>query len=230
MSKDYANKNKFTKQRKHQSQRKFFPFAGAIVVIVFFISVMVFAIHVYHQSTFFSKEHMTGWFASAKNLVSKKENKTIVSQTPAEHEEIQFDFYTELPNMRVNFPESAHAELKPFSTLTEKTMDKSDNKMIEVNPLVRQSASIKTVIAQPSDNKNQSTQFILQLGEFNDQINASQLRLSLLLAGIETEIVKLSEHKYRVQSGPYANERQAKAAERRLNKKGFEGSIKKLQL
>jgi len=195
MSKDYANKNRLTRQRK-RSGPMFVSLAGAIFATICFIGAAAYFVHAYQRATLFS--HVAAWFNHAKTIVSKTSIKREQSPPVAKHDEIQFDFYTELPNMQVNLPRSAEQ------------IDES----------------IKTVIAlHTANNKNTAAQFIVRLGEFKDPLNASQLRLSLLLAGIETEIVKTADHQYRVQQGPFATERQAKSAAQKLNKKGFEGSV-----
>lgn len=211
MSKDYANKNKYRPRRNDRCDTKFIPLAAAIFAVICFLSAMIFIIHAYHQSTFFSREHIASWFSHAKTMVAKKnKTSTNVSETQktAENNDIRFDFYTELPNMQVNLPESAQM------------------------PEQKIEQSIKTVMAPKKINtvsaKKQTIQFIVQVGEFKNQLDASQMRLSLLLAGIETEIIKTPEHRYRVQQGPYPSARQAKLAQKQLSRKGFEGSVKEI--
>lgn len=226
MSKDYANKNRLTRQRKQAPRPTFVSLAAAIFAIICFVGAAVYFIHAYERSAFFSKEPVATWFNDAKTMISR-ENKPIKKESPpivSPHEDIQFAFYTELPNMQVKLPQSA--QLNPFPVTVPK-MDKSESKQAEADHLAGQiDQSIKTVMAlHVANTKNTTTRFILQLGEFNDRLSASQLRLSLLLAGIETDIVKTADQKYRVQQGPFANEHQAKSAAQKLNKKGFEGSI-----
>ncbi len=207
MSKDYAHKNRHRQRQSDRRGAKFVPLAGAILGVVCFVSAIIYTIHVYHQTVFFSREHIAAWFNHAKTIGSRKESSKVTqTQQSAENNDIQFDFYTELPNMQVNLPES--------SQLSHQKMDQS----------------IQAVMTQKTTHttQKQTIQFIVQLGEFKNQLDASQLRLSLLLAGIETEIIKTAEHHYRVQQGPYQNERQAKSAQRKLDRKGFESSIKEI--
>jgi len=229
MAKDYANKNRVIQGRKRGQEPRFVPLLAAILGVICFLGVIIYSVHLYHQTTFFSnsKEHVTSWFNHAKTMMSRKDKavtKTPQPQASAKNDEIQFDFYTELPSMQVNMPASAQL--------------KSVVKTVQADHLATQiDDSIKTVMARKlaadikdikDINKKAPLQFILQLGEFSQQVNASQLRLSLLLAGIETEVIKLPEHKFRVQQGPYASERQAKLAQNRLSRKGFESSIKSI--
>jgi len=71
--------------------------------------------------------------------------------------------------------------------------------------------------------------YIIQLGVFNDQTEASQLRLSLLLAGFEVNVVKIQSSKgiiYSVQNGPYPNPLDARQLQKDMLKKGIQSSIK----
>jgi len=220
MSKDYANKKMFTHRHRPQHERRFFPLIGAMFAVVCLLGAIGYAFHVHRP--IFAKEHFAAWVSQAKVIMSRKD-KTPIKTTPpasAQHDEIQFDFYTELPNMQVNFPASAQSKL--FSiTAARKPVNKLAGQIDE---------SIQSAIAQHKANSTkltpQSPQFTVQIGEFKDPLNASQLRLSLLLAGIETEVVKIAAHTYRVQKGPYTSERQARLFQRQLSKKGFESTIK----
>lgn len=221
MPKDYAKKMISARRHKPKKEPRLVPVVAAVLAAFCLIGATVYAIHVYSQSAFFAKEHVAAWMDSAKAMVSRKAKssvKMVKSQIPPPADEIQFDFYTELPNMQVNLPESA--TLKPLSIVA--TVPKSGNRIMQIDE------SIKAVMARQAaySVQKQALQFVVQLGEFKDPVGASQLRLSLLLAGVETTIVKTSEHTYRVQQGPWSSERQAKSAQRLLGKKGFEGSVK----
>ena len=69
------------------------------------------------------------------------------------------------------------------------------------------------------------------MATFRNESNATQLRVSLLLAGVEVDIVKIkmsSHNIYRVQQGPYSNLQLAKARQQQLQKKGVEGVLEKV--
>lgn len=248
MPKDYANKNRVIQGRKRGQESRFVPLLAATFAVICFLGAIIYSVHIYHQTSVYSQS-ITSWFGHVQTLFSRK-NKALVKkpnqQVSAKNDEIQFDFYTELPKMQVNSP--ASAELKSIPVAPPKLIDKPkqanvsklpNTKPVNTDPLVTQiDDSIKAVMARQvaarqvananntTANKKIPPEFILQLGEFNEQTNASQLRLSLLLAGIETEIIKVPDHKYRVQQGPYASERQAKSAQRQLGRKGFESTVK----
>jgi len=207
MARDYANKRVSRPQRKIPRV-----FLAIFAVFCLLGALAIYAVH--HQ------QGMPNWLSSAKGLVGHKEKNTfaIASAPP---EEIQFDFYTELPNMRVNLPVSAEA--KPFSTIIRKPTEQA---LQPIDLTSKIDESIKSALKQQGTQKA-AVQFIVQINEFNEQISASQLRLSLLLAGIETEVVKTAEGKFRVQKGPFTSEHQAKAVQRQINNKGFDATIVK---
>jgi cell division protein FtsN len=223
MPKDYAKKMISARRHGRQKERSFVPVAAAIIAAFCLISAAVYVVHVWHRSSLFTKEHVAAWVDNAKAMVSHKDKpvvKDLQRQAASPADEVQFDFYTELPNMQVNLPETT--ELKSASVAAPASIKKPAGKMMQIDE------SIQTVLAKQSADiiPKKVVQFVLQLGEFHDPVSASQLRLSLLLAGIETEIIKTPEKTYRVQQGPWTSERQAKLAEKVLSKKGFEGSVK----
>lgn len=203
MPKDYAK----IRRQTSQNDRRFVSGMGLIFAVIFLMAGIAYALYTHQQV--FSKTRLLSWLGHAKTVTAPQN----VKQVSAQNEEVQFDFYTELPNMQVNLPSSAKAQLFP-----QKTTGQID-------------ASIQSVIEQHQAKmvaiKKPAAQFFVVIGEFKDLIGASQLRLSLLLAGIETEVIKTEKETYRVQQGPYASERQAKTKERLVNQKGFESTIDK---
>jgi cell division protein FtsN len=72
--------------------------------------------------------------------------------------------------------------------------------------------------------------YYLELGTFSNPANASQLRISLLLAGVDAEVIKIRESNqdvYYVRYGSFPNMGQAKAKQERLMQKGVTSTIKK---
>jgi len=216
MSKDYASKNKFSNRRKSHKKK----WVGIAIVVIGLFAMLCLAV-IKTQSSFLSNKHFT---FSSLTVSRVKNNKNIknemVKKETGSGESIQFDFYTELPGMQVNKPASAKADLKPENNLIP-DLKRTRNQVDE---------SIKSALNQHTLNKviKDYPQYILQFGEFKNQITASQLRLSLLLAGIDTNIVVTKENFYRVQQGPFLNQHQAKVNQRKVNKKGFESAIKSI--
>lgn len=75
-----------------------------------------------------------------------------------------------------------------------------------------------------------SSKFILEINRFNDEAAANQSRVSLLLLGCESEIIKVEAadgKTFQVQSIPYNSQAQAKKMQRKLQAQGIISSIKK---
>ena len=187
MAKDYAKK-KMPARNSERKTRWLAVFAGLCLIG----AAITYAIHLHQESRFLPGIHISTWVEKA---IGNVKNKPITeAQKTVADEPIHFDFYTELPKMRVAIP--------------------------AVAPI----ASEKALSAAPKT----TAQFVVQISEFKSQIQASQLRLSLLLAGIDTQIIKTTQQTYRVQQGPFGTERQAKTAQQRLNQKGFDSTLSKL--
>ncbi|MBV8801719.1 MAG: SPOR domain-containing protein [Gammaproteobacteria bacterium] len=73
--------------------------------------------------------------------------------------------------------------------------------------------------------------YIIQLGAYKNDSTASEIRVSILLAGFDVKVVKTVKHNqiiYRIQQGPYQSLDQAKIAQKKLQAKGFDSVIQKL--
>ncbi len=70
-------------------------------------------------------------------------------------------------------------------------------------------------------------QYTLRIGEFTDLARAGEVRISLLLAGVDAEVVTVRQdgkNVYRVQQS-YDTAAQAQAKQKRLQKKGIESTV-----
>lgn len=76
----------------------------------------------------------------------------------------------------------------------------------------------KVIIQEKPEN------YTIKIAEFQNQNEASQMRLSLLLDGIKAEIVKRGE-KYRIQQGNFTDLAQAKSSQKVLEKLGVKSVI-----
>ncbi len=215
MRKDYA-KNMFTHKRNLRKKPPRLSVIVTVFLVAFIVSVTGFWVYTHHGF----KEGLSAWVLNVKSLVKPKTNSVTVAkqQTPSAQEEnsVRFDFYTELPKMQVN--SGTVAELKSTSPIQHKYEG-----LPRPFELAEIDKSIQTVL---TTKKSQSVQYTLQLGVFKDQISASQMRLSLLLAGIEADVVKMQNNIYWVRKGSFASENQAKSVQRQLSKKGFDSEIK----
>lgn len=146
-------------------------------------------------------------------LLSTKTQKTVIQSA---EDDVHFDFYTELPNIQVTPAIEEDAAPAPPAEHIKPVTKKIDKKTEIAKPAV----SAKAIEAKQK-------QVVLQMGIFSDMASADQLRLSLLLGGFESTIVKTSAHgSYRVQQGPFATLSQAKNAQKKLQRKGIDSEIK----
>ena len=216
MAKDYA-KLMFKPERTSKKR-----FRWHVIVVVFLILLMLGVGSAYYKDNKIPyntmKEYIhvvmkqiVSWFHYFKGVTEgessqKQERVSVFSKS---HEsDIQFDFYTTLPEMQVKYDESNSVE--PAQKRPENL---SENGMMTNKP-------------SPA-----TEEFMLQLDDCKDLISARELRLSLLLAGFEADIVKVSmdnnQTAYCIEQGPYASEARARAEQSRLQKKGFMSVIKK---
>ncbi len=218
MRKDYAKKNMFAQKRKVRKQ----PPRLSVLLTVFFVAFVVSASGYWVYAHHGFRDGVIAWVASAKSLLIKHKTDPVKvakqSDSNQDDNNVRFDFYTELPKMQVN----------TTSVLDKKTF--VSPKLVEKLPRPAELAdidnSIQSVITAKKSQAKPLMQYTLQLGIFKDQLSASQLRLSLLLAGIDADVVKMQNNTYRVQKGSFTSENQAKAMQRQINKKGFDSEIK----
>lgn len=69
----------------------------------------------------------------------------------------------------------------------------------------------------------QKDQYVVQIGVFQHAREASEMRITLLLAGFEVSLIK-TEAGYILQDGPYHNISDAKRMQAALKKKGYENT------
>lgn len=78
---------------------------------------------------------------------------------------------------------------------------------------------------------NKEPQYVVQVGAYKSYATASEIRVSILLAGFDAVVVKTmmnGQVVYRIQQGPYSSQARAKMAQKKLQAKGFEGIIQKV--
>ncbi|MEO8400208.1 MAG: SPOR domain-containing protein [Gammaproteobacteria bacterium] len=218
MPKDYA-KNIFTNKRKSKPREWRSPIFLLFVLGLVISGIVFYAMRLHNDNTAVaSNNYMTSWFANAKSLLKNKHVTPVkaAKQALTKDEGVHFDFYTELPKMQVNMPMAD----EPKAPETVKSLPP-----IELGNQIDE--SIRSAISQNKQAVVQ--QYILELGVFNDKSSAAQLRLSLLLAGVESEVVQPEENgaQFRVQK-LFTNESSAKQMQKRLQKKGIESVLRKL--
>jgi len=187
---DYASYTFVPPPRKQKNLRRI----GLFISIFILIGLIAFSGWCYVKVS--SSQKVQLFAARIKNMFSHKKITTNkLPQTTTEPPPVQFNFYSELPN-------------------------------VHLTPKVESPPPVKKIIpsAVPSQGK-----YIVQLGAYNELNSASQQRLSFLLIGVESQILPLSvkgEKTYRLQQGPFATAAEAKAAQKKLLKKGVDASIK----
>lgn len=227
MARDYAKHRLQPKQKRAENGwRKRLLFSVLMVCVV---GIIISGAYVYKNTVLdSSRQKLATWVAQVKLLLSHKKTGTLLlAKSPPVHQakqepEIRFNFYTELPNMQVTLPETEQAPGKQALPARQDLL----------------AAAKKTESLLPGKefkkNKNSAEdggQYILQMGVFKNETAAGQVRVSLLLAGFEADIVKSTDGNqilYRIQKGPYAMLSQVKEVQKQLQNKGVMGVIKKL--
>lgn len=151
-------------------------------------------------------EIKTKWQHRSSILPSKP---LTLAQKEAPQNQVRFDFYNELPNMKVGVPETVSASAKLVSTTPAQP-------------------AVPATTNQSGGPVAATTHYFVQIGTFKSSAEASQLRISLLLAGIEAEVVKKDtqgQPTYVVQQGPFASAGLAKSTQKRLLDKGFSTTV-----
>lgn len=213
MAKDYAKHNyKRSPKQPINWKRVMMVVIGGVatIVVVLFFS--------FRMAPLFSNNPAVSAFAGRLKATFSKHTTDKQLAKPAAEPEVHFSFYNELATIRV----------EPSLEDTSKV----------AAPAPRQPAPIasaptaKKEIAEATAPEDEGDHYVIQFATFKEAAGASQLRLSLLLTGVETEIKKIQneqqESVYRVQQGPYATLAQAKAIQQKWQRKGIDSVLKKI--
>lgn len=191
MRKDYA---RYSARSKHSLESGWVKRLLLVIFIIFVLGLPSYGFYFYKTHSF---QLFTLWIAKAKGFFhhekSDANNGFVKKETPltATDPEIHFDFYTEL---------SAAPLMKPVK---EKSMNKNQLEVISIQQ------------------KSTSIPYIVQLGLFKNESEANKLRLSMLLEGVESEIIKTQAGYYRLQQGPYPTLADAEKTQSSLKNKGI---------
>ncbi len=135
--------------------------------------------------------------------------------------EPRFSFYTELPKIKVEIPDT---ELKAPVKHTEKSTPPVTSHQTNETP--------RPVAPPSSQTAKQRHAYVLQAGSFKKHQEADQLKARLALIGVEANIQAVSVNKsdrwFRVRIGPYAKQEQAKAVKEKLRKNRIPAIVLKL--
>ena len=142
----------------------------------------------------------------------------------AEAEPIRFEFYDTLPSQQLHPDPISETPNHPatfpkFANATPSLNSKKTTHVISALALEKEFAD------------HLLTKYILQLGLFRNEKAAKHYQQSLLKLGTPARITKVKEGHadfYRVQLGPYFQLNQARMAQKKLQKKGFEVLVRKI--
>jgi cell division protein FtsN len=187
--------------------------------------------------------------------------KTDTASTVNQDSPVRFDFYTELPNMQVTAPIIQNETNKNVVRETPKELEPSSSKssvqgspeeVVEVsqNKSDLSSKNAKTHLdlgkedlnttsahvasenhSKAADHAAAEIQYVVQVGAYKNDSTASEMRISMLLAGFDVKVVKTSigDHIiYRIQQGPFSSLSRAKLAQKKLQTKGYDGVVQKI--
>lgn len=245
MPKDYA-KRVLTTSRKPKPKRRRIEFFILPFVLVSVIGYIWFT---HFENKKVSHEN---WLTRIKTFGHR--NKIIKTHTASANNiatqpesDIHFDFYTQLPNQKILLPtDYKDANTSPLATARANHNKKVDQSLIDEALVSAQGMKTKVMInsslsqdsrtvsssqkAFPSKTPEQA-QYVLSFGQFKSAAEAGQLRISLLLADCEAEIVELHSKRgkiFRVQKGPFMNPSLAKQTQQQFFKKGVTSELQKV--
>lgn len=153
------------------------------------------------------------------------EKGTQMQQVRAESQEEKsnrFDFYTVLPNMTMDIPDSTPAKAHPASTT--------------VAAAIEQAPSTPTLdLATKDEPQVIKDTFIVQVGAFRTLPQAEELKAQLALAGIEASVQTFQKSPtdtwHRVYVGPFTDKPQALALQQRLQQtQALHGLVLKMRV
>lgn len=205
MAKDYAKYS--SKSNKSLATSGWRKRLLIVIMLLLLVSAIIGGIVVYKKySDKLPIQTISRWVTHVKSVMVRKKARDEQSPQAADNDmansepEIKFNFYNELPNMQVTLPEKETEKVEP--------------------PIVKPQKVVKPL-----------NQYVVQLGAYESESAASQVRVSLLLSGIEVDIVEeMSDNKpvYRIQQGPFSNNKEAGNALKKLKSKGVDGIVKKI--
>jgi cell division protein FtsN len=205
MPKDYAKRvlttSRKPKKKKLRLEFVIIPIVLAVIVVIWMMT---------HTNDIATAEQ--SWFQRLKSIGHKaapvKKEASNAKNLAETHSEpsVHFDFYNQLPTMQVPTPTFTedHASAKP----------KPPHQMADKNA---------KALSVPH--------YILLFGEFKNASAAGELRVSLMLAECEAEIIAVpskGSKLYRVQSNPFMTQAEAKRLQQILLRKGVSSELKQV--
>jgi cell division protein FtsN len=239
MPRDYARSvNKPKRPLPEQGWRKRLLWVGCLLLV---LGIVIYSVNIYQHPTDKagdSSQTLGLWIKQVKSLfirAPKKQDtselalKEVVPEEAKQDTEIQFSFYTNLSNMQVPVPQQAESKPLYAQVSTPQSQVVAQAKSIDI-PTIK--PVIPPIAAQTVTTPVKSivNKYLLQIAAFRNPTAAGEMRISLLLAGFEVEIVKAinsNQQIYQLQQGPYPTIAQAKVMQRVLKNKGIDSVIVK---
>ncbi len=238
MPKDYAKYN--AKRRASKKKNRYLElFAILFLLLVIGIGSYWVYVHKLRDGLAQSSQFSHAW-ANLQSFLHRSKKPVELSAieqakaVAAAQAEVQFNFYDELPHMQVTATRVDDATVIARAPVT-----RSDT---PVQPPITDLASAPHVLpalspvaaasaAAPASpvKKAQSSSYFLKIGNFKDKNEAGEMRISLLLMGIDVELDQLGDSYY-LRLGIFPNNVKAKEAQKRLQQKGIESTIEQIAL
>jgi cell division protein FtsN len=254
MAKDYA-KATFEGTRTRRKQRS----RGGLLPIIFVSLLLIGLLAGYYlyqnKAVVFNHKNIALWVDQMKSLLHREKPqlaanpsaKNDQSNAPPSEPEVHFDFYTELPNMQVKLPATENevgkntpSSVAPLNNpakpaVAAKTSSSANEEKILSIPMEMASeAALSNAAANPAKRAPEAAaepQYVVQVGAYKNDSTASEMRISILLAGFDVSVVKTKvgdQIVYRIQEGPYSSMARAKSAQKKLQAKGFDGVVQRI--
>lgn len=215
MARDYAKYN-----GKRRGPNKNSRYRGIYILLFFFIVIVASGYWVYvHTLRGATTENsqLMRVLVNFKETFHFKNNEDSHAKAHAQpvaekHEEVRFDFYDELQNMQMRTP--TVSEDKPVNQAN------SAPKVLTAAAPAKETLPPKEV-PPPAEDKSG---FAVRIGIFDNMNLASEMRISLLLLGVDAEIVKVGSV-YRLQPGIFPTMAKAKEVQKKLQQKGIDNIV-----
>jgi cell division protein FtsN len=107
----------------------------------------------------------------------------------------------------------------------------AETRDVNSHPVRFLSAGSSEVPVKSIDRSQEEIHYVVQVGAYKSNSTASEMRISILLAGFDVKVVKTTIDDrviYRIQQGPFGSLARAKIAQKKLQAKGFDGVVQKI--
>ena len=224
MRRDFSKKQYLNRQRVSSSRRRA-PILFVAIAILFAGVGLVGYQYKKHPENFpvasanFSR--FANWLSHDKQIAQATvKSKQVAANEETTAKQIHFEFYTALPNMRMQV--SKPVESAPVvEAKAEKAVAVPPPEVGVINPQELERDFSSQLTQQP---------YVVQLGVFGNLEAANGYKQSLQRAGFSVDVVKIAmagKTAYRVQFGPFSSKDQARVIQKQLQKKNVSALLRK---